>query len=218
MCILQDGEDGLQRALFTLYTIGQEYNLKISKKKTKVMAFRGKYPIRTKIIIENQPIEQLSHFKYLGCDISYDYDEDLKNKLARFQYICGTIKRILRNTRKETRMKFFRTMAIPILLYGSETWTLRKEEERAIQTSEMRFLRSVKGCRIIDKIRNEDIRRELNSKPLLDAVTDYRIQWKEHVERMDEERIPRAALNYRPKGRRDRGRPRKRWIEAGTGH
>jgi len=40
-----------------------------------------------------------------------------------------------------------------------------------------------------------------------------------HLERLDNTRLPKHALNYKPRGRRDRGRPRKRWqcVDAGTG-
>jgi len=36
---------------------------------------------------------------------------------------------------------------------------------------------------------------------------------------MDNTRLPKHALNYKTRGRRDRGRPRKRWqrVDAGTG-
>jgi len=36
---------------------------------------------------------------------------------------------------------------------------------------------------------------------------------------MDNTRLPKHALNYKPRGRRDYGRPRKRWqcVDAGTG-
>ena len=109
------------------------------------MAFQGKDPERKKIILENKPIEQISHFNYLGCDTSYEYDNCIKNKLHKFQYICGTIRSMLKNTRKDTRIKIFKAMAISTLLYGSETWILKKRDEAAIQSSEMKFQRSVKG-------------------------------------------------------------------------
>ena len=43
--------------------------------------------------------------------------------------------------------------------------------------------------------------------------------WINHLERMDNTRLPKHALNYKPRGRRDRGRPWKRWqcLDAGTG-
>lgn len=55
------------------------------------MAFRGKYPIRAKIIIYNEPVEQISNFKYPGNDISYDTNVDIQIKLAKFHSICGII-------------------------------------------------------------------------------------------------------------------------------
>jgi hypothetical protein len=57
-------------------------------------------------------------------------------------------------------------MAVPILLYGSKTWTLRKRDWKRIQTAEMKYLRKVKRCTRLDQIRNEDIRNELGVSPL----------------------------------------------------
>jgi hypothetical protein len=70
-----------QLLLFQLNEISKEYNMRISIKKNKVMAFNGKYPIRTKIIIDNNPTEQISYFQYLGCDVTYRTGD--KNKKSK---------------------------------------------------------------------------------------------------------------------------------------
>jgi hypothetical protein len=58
----------------------------------------------------------------LGCNVAYKYGEDLNNKLSKFQNICGVIARTpKKKTRKETNLTFYKIMAVPILLYGSET-------------------------------------------------------------------------------------------------
>jgi hypothetical protein len=62
---------------------------------------------------------------------------------------------------KETNLKFYNIIAVPVILYGSETWTLRKRDWNRIQAAEMKYLRTVKGCASLDQIRNEDIRNEL---------------------------------------------------------
>jgi hypothetical protein len=83
MAIIQESEDELQRAIFKLNKITEEYCWKISVSKTKIMAFLGKYQIRSKIVIKDDIIEQVRHFNYLGCDISYEKDNDGNKKLAK---------------------------------------------------------------------------------------------------------------------------------------
>ena len=41
----------------------------------------------------------------------------------------------------------------------------------------------------------------------------YQKKWLQHVQRMDTNRLPKQALRYKPKGRRNIGRPRKRWRD-----
>jgi hypothetical protein len=55
-----------------------------------------------------------------------------------------------------------------------------------------------------DIIKNADIVRFVKSK---------RMAWLGHVMRMEGKRIPKRVLEWKPAGRRNKGRPRKRWIE-----
>jgi hypothetical protein len=41
-------------------------------------------------------LEQVSHFKYLGSDISYENNKDIDEKVAKFRHICGLIHRNLK--------------------------------------------------------------------------------------------------------------------------
>jgi len=71
--IISDTEDNLQRAVYSLYNISKEYNLEIATKKTKVFSFVGTEHLRTKIIINDETLEQVNQFTYLGCSISYQF-------------------------------------------------------------------------------------------------------------------------------------------------
>jgi hypothetical protein len=77
----------------------------------------------------------------------------------------------------------------------------------------MRFIRSVAGYRLIDHKRNEDIREELQIIDVNSRIKDYQIKWLQHLERMEQNRIPKLLLNYNPRGRRDQGRPCRKWRE-----
>jgi hypothetical protein len=78
------------------------------------------------------------------------------------------------------------------------------------RAAEMRFLRSVKGY-TLGKIRSEVIRKELEISGIQEMSIKRKQNWINHLERMDNTKLPKHALNYKPRGRRDRGRPRKRW-------
>jgi len=86
-----------------------------------------------------------------------------------------------------------------------------------LEAAEMRFVISVKGYTRLDKIRSVIIRKELEISGIQDVRTKYKQNWINYLERMDNNRLPKHTLNYKPQGRRDRGRPRKRWQRVDAG-
>jgi hypothetical protein len=57
--IIQDSEDKLQKFVYIINQMSKDYNLKISTDKTKVMAFKGKHSMRSKIEIDGSILEQV---------------------------------------------------------------------------------------------------------------------------------------------------------------
>ena len=212
--VIASSEDELQLATHKLNQVVSNFNMKISTKKTKVLAFRGKEQARCKIVINNEMIEQVSTFKFLGCTMSIYQEDDIAKKVEKFNFINGTIRRTLKNkVRKDTMLKFYKVMSIPTITYGSETWTINNKNKKRIQSAEMRFLRSVAGYRLTDRKRNIEIREELNVGELNEKIKTYRDKWKTHLGRMNQNRIPKAMYRYRPTGKRGLGRPRSRWKD-----
>jgi hypothetical protein len=80
----------------------------------------------------------------------------------------------------------------------------------------MKYLRTVKGCTTLDQIRNEDIRNELGISPLSEKIKEYRNKCKAHLQRIEHTRIPLQAYKYKPSGKRDTDRPRRRWRHNST--
>jgi len=106
-------------------------------------------------------------------------------------------------------MKLHKVVARPTLLYGSETWVTAKRDMTRLEAAEMRFLRSVKGYTRLDKMRSEVIRKELEISGIRDVRVKCKQNWINHLERMDSIRLTKHVLSYKPRRRRDRGRPRK---------
>jgi hypothetical protein len=55
---------------------------------------------------------------------------------------------------------------------------------------------------------------ELQMSQITEYVYQYRKNWKEHVDRMSSDRIPKMNLEYEPKGKINLGRPLKRWKDS----
>jgi len=86
-----------------------------------------------------------------------------------------------------------------------------------LEAAEMCFLSIVKRYTKLENIRSEVIRKELEISGIQDVRAKYKQNWINHLERMDNTRLPKHGLNYKPKGRRDRGRPWKRWQRVDAG-
>ncbi|KAJ4450125.1 hypothetical protein ANN_01532 [Periplaneta americana] len=114
---------------------------------------------------------------------------------------------------RHTRIGLYKTLAQPVLSYGSEAWTVKNKDVSRITASQMRFMRATAGYTRWDHKKNEDLMQELQIEPIMQFISKYQLQWKGHLERMNRCRIPKALLHYHPYGKRSLGRPKKRWTE-----
>jgi hypothetical protein len=78
-----------------------------------LFGFLGADHLRTKIIINDEKLEQVSQCTYLGCNISYQFSNDVESKLAKFLQLICTIKRtIFKKVRTETILKTYNTLVL----------------------------------------------------------------------------------------------------------
>jgi hypothetical protein len=202
------------RAVFSINNIAKEYNLRLSTKKTKVLGFTGVEHLRANIEVSNQILEQVTCFNYLGCNISYVRSEDPEIKLATFLQLIGTIKRIvLKRVRKETVLKFYKTLAVSVLLHGAENWTLTVPQKKRVEAAEMKLFRPLAGYTLRNHKYNDNIRSEFGVQGITEILDIYRTNWHDHLLRMEPHRVPLQVYRYRLTGRINVGRPSKRWKE-----
>jgi hypothetical protein len=78
---------------------------------------------------------------------------DIDNKLRNYLKITGILNNVFRPQKslKKTRIKLHNTLALPVLLYGSETWTVIARDGRRITTTGMKYMRRTAGYTWITK-------------------------------------------------------------------
>jgi hypothetical protein len=90
-------------------------------------------------------------------------------------------------------------------LYGA----IKVRDGRRLATGEMKYVGKAAEYTWVDYKSITEIAKELNINPGLEKVQDYRRNGIQHVNRMPHNKSPRIVKYYRPKGRRNQGRPLK---------
>ena len=91
----------------------------------------GNHIQSVKIVINDNTIEQVTDFKYLGYCIS-EYKSDLEDKLQIYNKIKGHFRKQMN---KETKLRIHNITAKAALKFGSETWVLKKREEQRLEAA-----------------------------------------------------------------------------------
>ena len=85
------------------------------------------------------------------------------------------------------------------LKFGSEAWVLKKREEQRLEAAQMKFLRHLLGITKLDKEKNQRITEKKGAQNIVKEIKQYHENWLQHIQRMDTNRIPKQALQYKPK-------------------
>ena len=100
---------------------------------------------------------------------------------------------------KETKLRIHNITAKAALKFGSEAWVLKKREEKHLEAAEMKFLRHLLGITKIDKKKIQCVRKKAGAQNIVKEIKQYQEKWLQHVQRMDTNRLPKQALQYKPK-------------------
>jgi len=120
---------------------------------------------------------------------------------------------------KNLKIKIYRTIILPVDLYGCEAWLLTLREEMKLRVFENMVLRRIFGPRWDEvtgkwrRFHNEELNDLYRSPNIVRVINSRRMGWAGHVARMGEERGVYRVLVGKPEGRRPLGRLRRRWVD-----
>jgi len=104
------------------------------------------------------------------------------------------------------KLAVFKSIFAPFFTYSHESWTLIERIPYQVQATEMEWLRSVHGGKVLSC----EIRKTLNVETLL-RIERSQLRWCGYLTRMFQGRMARRVLLTTPTGKRPRRRPRTRW-------
>jgi hypothetical protein len=121
-----------------LIEIGRRYGMEMNVEKTKVMRIsRQPYPI--KIMIDQKQLENVEYFNYLGCMITHDarYACEIKSRIAMAKAAFNKKTLFTSKLHLNLRKKLVKCYIWSIALCGAETWTLRKVDQKYLESFEI---------------------------------------------------------------------------------
>ncbi|KAJ4444129.1 hypothetical protein ANN_05918 [Periplaneta americana] len=120
---------------------------------------------------------------------------------------------------KNLKVRIYKTVILPVVLCGCETWTLTLREEHRLRVFENEVLRKIFGAKRDEvtgewrKLHSTELHALYSSPDIIRNIKSRRSRWAGHVERMGESKNPYRVLVERPEGKRPLGRPRRRWED-----
>ena len=98
------------------------------------------------------------------------------------------------------------------MIYGAETWAVKKAQEKKLDVVEMTMLRWMSGVTKLDRIRNERICGTTRVGEISKKVQESRLKWYGHVLRR-EEYVGKRVMVMEVPGKRRHGSPKRRWLD-----
>ena len=125
---MEESEEELKSLLMKVKEESQKVGLKLNIQKTPIMASS---PI-TSWQIDGETVETVADFIFLGCKITADGDciHEIKRCLLLGRKVMTKLDSILksRDMTLPTKVRLVKAMVFPVVMYGCESWTIKKAE------------------------------------------------------------------------------------------
>ena len=135
---MAESEEELKSLLIKVKEESKNVGFKLNIQKIKIMASG---PI-TSWVIDGETVEAVSYFIFGGSKITADGDcsHEIKRHLLLERKVMTNLDSILksRDITLPTKVHPVRAMVFPVVMYGCESWTVKKAEHRKIDAFELR--------------------------------------------------------------------------------
>ena len=170
--------------------------------------------------IEGETVETVSDFIFLGSKITADGDcsHEIKRCLLLRRKVMTNLDSILKSKdiTLPTKVHPVKTMVFPGVMYGCESWTVKKAERRRIDAFELWCWRRLLRVPWTARRCNQSILKEISPGiSLVRMVLKLKLQYFGYLMRRVDS-LKKTLMLGRIGGRRRRGRQRMRWLDGIT--
>src|SRR5574337_680384 len=159
---MAESEEKLKSLLMNVKVESEKVGLKLNIQKTKIMASG---PI-TSWEIDGETVETMSDFIFLGSKITAEGDcsHEIKRRLLLGRKVMTNLESMFksRDITLSTKVRLVKAMVFPVVMYGCESWTVKKAERRKIDVFELWCWRRLLRVPWTARRSNQSILKEIN--------------------------------------------------------
>ena len=221
--ILGRNMEAVKEKFVALDTKGTDLGLKVNDEKTEYMIITpSNRQQEQSVTIGTHTFKRVDKFVYLGSQLNSDNSimDEVKRRITLGNRSYYSLLKILKSksVSRNSKCTLYKSVIRPIVTYGSESWSLTQKEEQSLHTFERKVLRTIFGP-VYDQNRwrrrfNHELMQLYGQPDIVRTTKVNRLRWLGHVQRMDDDRIPKKILKSKPEGKRSAGRPKSRWCDA----
>jgi hypothetical protein len=145
----------------------------------------SRQPYPTKIMIDQKQLENVEYFNYLGNMVKNDAKCTRKIKpRIDMEKAAFNKKKTLFTSKLDLnlRKKLVKCYIWSIVLYGAEKWTLRKVDEKCLESFQMWFCRGMEKISCTDRVRNEEVLHKVKEeRNILHTIKGRKANWIGHI-------------------------------------
>ena len=198
------------------FSLSEKVGLKLNIQKTKIMASG---PI-TSWQIDGETVETVSDFILRGSKIAADrdYSHEIKRRLFLGGKVMTSLDSMLksRDFTLPTKVRLVKAMVFPVVVYGCESWTIKKAESQRIDAFGLWCWRRLLRVPWTARRSNQSILKEISPGCSLEGLMlKLKPQYFGHLMRRADS-FEKTVMLGNIAGRRRRGRWRMRWLDGIT--
>ena len=170
--------------------------------------------------IDGETVETVADFIFLGSKITADgdYSHDIKRRLLLGKNVMSNVDSIFksRDITLPTKICLVKVIIFPVVMYGCESWTIKKAEFVRIDAFELWCWRRLLTVPWTARRFNKSILKEISPECLLEGLMPkLKLQYFGHLMRRADS-FEKTLLLGKIEGRRRMGRQRMRWLDGIT--
>ena len=213
--LIADSEE-LKRLLIKVKEESEKVGLKLNICKTKIMASGS----ITSWQIDGETVETVADFIFEGSKITADSDcsHEIKRRLLLGRKVMTNLDSILksRDITLTTKVHLVKAMVFPVVMYGCESWTIKKAEGQRIDVFELWCWRRLLRVPWTARRSNQSILKEISPGYSLEGLMlKLKLQHFGHLMRRVDS-LEKTLMLEKTEGRRRRERQRMRWLDGIT--